>query len=101
MNDRGVVHDLLGARAAAAGYEALVLTVDVAVAGVRERDVRNRFSVPPRLTLRALAQGVTPPALVGAASSRARGSPPATSRYAGGGAAEPRRVRQPPVRPVA
>ena len=36
-------------RAAANGYEALVLTVDVQVAGVRERDVRNGFSVPPRL----------------------------------------------------
>jgi len=60
MNDRGVARDML-ARASAAGYEALVLTVDVQVAGVRERDVRNRFSVPPRLTLRAAAQGVVRP----------------------------------------
>ena len=60
LTDRGLVYELL-ARAAAAGYEALVLTVDVAVAGVRERDVRNRFSVPPRLTLRSLAEGVTKP----------------------------------------
>jgi L-lactate dehydrogenase (cytochrome) len=60
MNDRGVARDML-ARAAAAGHEALVLTVDVQVAGVRERDVRNRFSVPPRLTLKAAAQGVVRP----------------------------------------
>jgi len=60
MNDRGVARDML-TRASAAGYEALVLTVDVQVAGVRERDVRNRFSVPPRLTLRAAAQGVVRP----------------------------------------
>src|SRR3954462_11605717 len=60
MTDRGIAHDML-ARAQAAGYGALVLTVDVAVAGVRERDVRNRFSVPPRLTLKAAAQGALRP----------------------------------------
>jgi L-lactate dehydrogenase (cytochrome) len=60
MTDRVIAFDML-ARASAAGYEALVLTVDVAVAGVRERDLRNRFSVPPRLTLRAAAQGVLRP----------------------------------------
>ena len=60
MSDRGLVDDLLS-RARAAGYEALMLTVDVQVAGVRERDVRNRFSVPPRITARTLAQGITHP----------------------------------------
>jgi len=60
MNDRGAARDML-ARAAALGYEALVLTVDVAVAGVRERDIRNRFSLPPRLTVKAAAQGVVRP----------------------------------------
>jgi isopentenyl diphosphate isomerase/L-lactate dehydrogenase-like FMN-dependent dehydrogenase len=60
MKDRGLVDDLL-ARAAASGYEALMPTVDVQVAGVRERDVRNRFSIPPRITLATLAQGVTHP----------------------------------------
>jgi len=60
MTDRAIAFDML-ARASAAGYEALVLTVDVAVAGVRERDLRNRFSVPPRLTLRTAAQGVLRP----------------------------------------
>lgn len=39
-------------RARAAGYRALVLTVDVPVISTRERDVRNGFTIPPRLTLR-------------------------------------------------
>jgi L-lactate dehydrogenase (cytochrome) len=60
LTDRGLVDELLG-RAAAAGYTALALTVDVAVAGVRERDVRNGFSVPPRITLRTLGQGIAHP----------------------------------------
>jgi L-lactate dehydrogenase (cytochrome) len=60
MSDRGLVDALL-ARAAEHGYEALMLTVDVQVAGVRERDVRNGFSVPPRISLKTLAQGVTHP----------------------------------------
>src|ERR671932_1414040 len=37
-------------RAAAAGYRALMLTVDVQMAGMRERDVRNGATVPPRVT---------------------------------------------------
>jgi 4-hydroxymandelate oxidase len=43
--DRGVVQDL-AARAHAAGCEALVLTVDTPVWGIRERDIRNHFRVP-------------------------------------------------------
>ncbi len=42
-------------RAHTAGYEALMLTVDTPVAGVRLRDVRNGLTVPPSLTLRTLA----------------------------------------------
>jgi L-lactate dehydrogenase (cytochrome) len=38
-------------RARAAGYRALVLTVDVPLVSTRERDVRNGFTIPPRLTL--------------------------------------------------
>lgn len=39
-------------RAHAAGYEALLVTVDLAVAGKRERDLRNDFAAPFRPTWR-------------------------------------------------
>jgi L-lactate dehydrogenase (cytochrome) len=39
-------------RARAAGYKALVLTVDVPLLALRERDIRNGFTIPPRLTVR-------------------------------------------------
>ncbi len=39
-------------RADRAGFEALVITVDLPVGGKRERDFRNHFSVPFRLTRR-------------------------------------------------
>ncbi|GAA6527813.1 alpha-hydroxy acid oxidase [Intrasporangium sp. DVR] len=42
-------------RARDAGYTALVLTVDTAVAGRRIRDVHNGMTIPPSLTLRTLA----------------------------------------------
>ena len=51
--DRARSADLL-ARAAAAGYSTLVLTVDVPVAGARLRDVANGLTIPPTLTLRTL-----------------------------------------------
>ncbi|WP_369134263.1 alpha-hydroxy-acid oxidizing protein [Modestobacter sp. I12A-02662] len=53
--------DALVQRAAAAGYEALVLTVDTPVAGPRLRDVRNGFSIPPALTLRTVANAAVHP----------------------------------------
>ncbi|MFT5145109.1 MAG: 4-hydroxymandelate oxidase [Rhodothermales bacterium] len=43
--DREITRSLVH-RAEAAGYQALCLTVDVAVAGTRERDVRNQFHLP-------------------------------------------------------
>ena len=49
-------------RAQAAGYEALVLTVDTPVAGPRLRDVRNGLTIPPTLSLRTLAEGSSHPA---------------------------------------
>jgi L-lactate dehydrogenase (cytochrome) len=48
-------------RARAAGYEALVLTVDTPVAGPRLRDVRNGFTIPPALTLRTTANAALHP----------------------------------------
>lgn len=48
-------------RARAAGYEALVLTVDTPVAGPRLRDVRNGFTIPPALSLRTVANAARHP----------------------------------------
>jgi L-lactate dehydrogenase (cytochrome) len=48
-------------RAAAAGYEALVLTVDTPVGGLRLRDVRNGMTIPPRLTARTVLDGARHP----------------------------------------
>lgn len=47
--------DQLVARAAAAGYEALLVTVDLPVGGKRERDLRNGFSAPFRANWRNAA----------------------------------------------
>jgi L-lactate dehydrogenase (cytochrome) len=49
-------------RAGAAGYEALVLTVDTPVAGARQRDVRNGLTIPPALTLSTVADAAMHPA---------------------------------------
>ena len=51
--DRDASRDLMR-RAAASGFETLVLTVDTAVAGQRLRDVRNGLTVPPSLTPRTI-----------------------------------------------
>lgn len=53
MYDRKIAEQILR-RAAAVGFGALVLTVDVPVSGYRERDVRNGFSLPFRPSLRTL-----------------------------------------------
>jgi len=53
FKDRAITEGLV-ARAAAAGYEALVVTVDVPVVGKRERDHRNGFTIPLSLTPRSL-----------------------------------------------
>lgn len=42
-------------RAAAAGYEAIMLTVDTVVGGMRVRDVENGLTIPPQLTLKTMA----------------------------------------------
>jgi isopentenyl diphosphate isomerase/L-lactate dehydrogenase-like FMN-dependent dehydrogenase len=48
-------------RAAAAGFESLVVTVDVPVAGARLRDVRNGMTIPPTLTPRTIANAIPRP----------------------------------------
>ncbi len=52
-NDRGITRQLV-ARAEAAGFQALVVTVDTPLGGLRERDIRNRFRLPPGLRLKNL-----------------------------------------------
>ena len=48
-------------RAAAAGFDTLLLTVDVPVAGARLRDKRNGMTIPPQLTLKTIANALPRP----------------------------------------
>jgi L-lactate dehydrogenase (cytochrome) len=59
--DRGLVKEMLE-RARVAGYEAIVVTVDTAVLGRRERDVRRGFTLPPKIGLDTVIDGVRHPA---------------------------------------
>jgi L-lactate dehydrogenase (cytochrome)/(S)-mandelate dehydrogenase len=52
--DRGFTEELTS-RAAAVGYDALVLTTDNQLLGKRERDIVNGFAIPPRFGPRELA----------------------------------------------
>ncbi|MGV0906082.1 alpha-hydroxy acid oxidase [Mycobacterium novum] len=49
-------------RAADAGYDTLLATVDAPVPGARRRDTRNGMSIPPALTLRTVADAIVHPA---------------------------------------
>jgi isopentenyl diphosphate isomerase/L-lactate dehydrogenase-like FMN-dependent dehydrogenase len=49
-------------RAAAAGFDTLMLTVDVPVAGARLRDKRNGMTIPPQLTLGTIVNAIPRPA---------------------------------------
>ncbi|MCU1443965.1 MAG: lactate dehydrogenase [Cryobacterium sp.] len=48
-------------RAAAAGYDTLLVTVDVPVAGARLRDKRNGMSIPPALTPKTVLNALPRP----------------------------------------
>jgi isopentenyl diphosphate isomerase/L-lactate dehydrogenase-like FMN-dependent dehydrogenase len=61
FKDRSITEGLIE-RAAAAGYETLVLTVDVPVVGKRERDWRSGFTIPLRLTPRSMIDFAMHPA---------------------------------------
>ena len=52
--DRGLTHEM-AERAAAAGYEALIVTIDTQIIGNRERDIRNGFVIPPRFSAGEIA----------------------------------------------
>jgi len=58
--DRAASHDFV-VRARESGYDALVLTVDTAVAGARLRDVRNGLTIPPSLSARTFVEGAMHP----------------------------------------
>lgn len=58
--DRGLVAETL-ARAKAAGFTAVLLTVDVPVAGNRERDPANRFTIPPQVNWHTATQALARP----------------------------------------
>jgi L-lactate dehydrogenase (cytochrome) len=60
MRDRDISYGLV-ARAAAAGFDTLLFTVDTPVAGARLRDNRNGFSIPPKLTLGTVANAIPRP----------------------------------------
>lgn len=48
-------------RAAAAGFDTLMFTVDTPVAGARLRDKRNGFSIPPQLTVGTILNAIPRP----------------------------------------
>jgi L-lactate dehydrogenase (cytochrome) len=50
MKDRGLTHEFIQ-RCKDANYDSLMLTVDIPVAGYRERELRYGFSMPPKLNL--------------------------------------------------
>ncbi len=59
--DRGLVKEMMD-RAREAGYKALILTVDFPIAGNRERDPRNGFSIPPKLGIKQAWHALMAPA---------------------------------------
>ena len=58
--DRGLVRSMIE-RAAAGGYHGLMLTVDTAVFGRRERDVRRGFALPPTIGWDTVLDGALHP----------------------------------------
>ena len=58
--DKGLLKEMLE-RAAASGFEAIVITVDTAMLGRRERDIRRGFTLPPKIGLDTLFSGLMHP----------------------------------------
>ncbi len=58
--DRGLVKNMLS-RAQENGYDTIMLTVDTAVLGRRERDVRRGFTLPPTLGAGTILDGIRHP----------------------------------------
>ena len=60
MRDRSISYGLVE-RAAKAGYDTLLFTVDTPIAGARLRDKRNGFSIPPQLSATTIANAIPRP----------------------------------------
>lgn len=60
MRDRQISYGLVE-RAAAAGFDTLMFTVDTPVAGARLRDKRNGFSIPPALSIGTILNAIPRP----------------------------------------
>jgi L-lactate dehydrogenase (cytochrome) len=60
MRKREISYGLVE-RAAAAGFDTLMFTVDTPVAGARLRDKRNGFSIPPQLTAGTIINAIPRP----------------------------------------
>ena len=58
--DKGLLKELLD-RASESGYESIMITVDTAVLGRRERDVRRGFTLPPQIGLDTIVDGILHP----------------------------------------
>lgn len=60
MRQREISYGLVE-RAAAAGFDTLMFTVDTPIAGARLRDSRNGFSIPPQLSIKTIANAIPRP----------------------------------------
>jgi L-lactate dehydrogenase (cytochrome) len=60
MRQREISYGLVE-RAAAAGFDTLMFTVDTPIAGARLRDTRNGFSIPPQLSVKTIVNAIPRP----------------------------------------
>ena len=60
MRDRDISYGLVE-RAAQAGFDTLMFTVDTPIAGARLRDKRNGFSIPPQLSVGTILNAIPRP----------------------------------------
>ncbi|MYL03261.1 MAG: alpha-hydroxy-acid oxidizing protein, partial [Acidimicrobiaceae bacterium] len=58
--DKGLLKDMI-LRAKEAGFDVLCITVDAAMLGRRERDVRRGFTLPPKMGIDTLLEGIIRP----------------------------------------
>ncbi|MDE0493637.1 MAG: alpha-hydroxy acid oxidase [Acidimicrobiaceae bacterium] len=58
--DKGLLKDMI-LRAKEAGFDVLCITVDAAMLGRRERDVRRGFTLPPKMGLDTVLEGMIRP----------------------------------------